>query len=100
MSTGSTPQSPVSAGLPPGVRLNDAEGILTLTNANTTLGYCRYDATGQIEYVFVNPAWRRQGLGRLLLGLVRERLGGVALEFQAPISPLGARLIEAYRRQG
>jgi GNAT superfamily N-acetyltransferase len=77
--------------------VGDAHGVLTLANANITLGYCRYDESGTVEYVFVNPAHRRQGYGRLMLSLVQERLG-TALQFEPPISPLGTRLVDSYRR--
>lgn len=81
-----------------GFEVRHTPGILTLTNANTTLGYCRYDEqSGEIEYVFVNPAWRRRGLGLRLLALVEARTGG-PLTFQAPISPLGAKLLASYQR--
>lgn len=82
--------------VPADLRVNHTPGILTLTNANTTVGYCRYGDSGEVEYVFVNPAWRRRGYGRLLLALVEQRTG-TTLRFQPPISPLGTRLIEAYR---
>lgn len=67
-------------------------GILTLTDANTTVGYCRHDDDGRIEYIFVHPAHRRRGHARRMLELVRERTGH-ALRLEPPISPLGARLL-------
>jgi GNAT superfamily N-acetyltransferase len=82
----------------PPVRINHTPGIVTLTDANTTIGYCRYDDSGAIEYVFVNTAHRRKGYARLLLGLVEARLA-VPVSFQPPISPLGERLINFYQRQ-
>lgn len=78
--------------LPPGVRVNHTPGIITITDANTTLGYCRYDDSGEIEYVFVSAPHRRRGYGRLLLRMVEERLG-VALRFRRPFSPLGECLV-------
>ncbi len=74
-------------------------GIITITDANTTLGYCRYDESGEIEYVFVSALHRRRGYGRQLLRMVEDRLG-MALRFRAPISPLGERLIRGcYNRE-
>ena len=33
----------------------ETEGIITLKNVNTTLGFARYNEKGEIEYIFVNP---------------------------------------------
>ena len=43
------------------IRINHPPGILTLTDVNTTIGYCRYNPDGEVEYIFVHPARRRQG---------------------------------------
>jgi ribosomal protein S18 acetylase RimI-like enzyme len=76
---------------------NRTPGILTLTNANTTIAYCRYDPTGKIEYLFVNSAFRRRGHARRLLEMV-EAETGETLRFEPPISPLGAHLVRSYRQ--
>lgn len=67
------------------------DGVLLIRDANTTIGYCRHTQEGDIEYIFVNPAWRRRGVGRRLLAEVERCCGrrGRPLE---PISPLGRRL--------
>lgn len=67
------------------------DGVVLIRDANTTIGYCRHTQEGDIEYIFVNPAWRRRGVGRRLLAEVERRCGrrGRPLE---PISPLGRRL--------
>lgn len=67
-----------------------ADGVVLIRDANTTIGYCRHTHDGDIEYIFVNPAWRRRGVGRRLLAEVERRCGrrGRPLE---PISPLGRR---------
>jgi GNAT superfamily N-acetyltransferase len=80
------------------MRVNHSPGIITITDANTTIGYCRYDDSGEIEYVFVSAAHRRMGYAKVLLGIVEERLA-TALRFQPPISPLGERLVGFYNRQ-
>lgn len=72
-------------------RVVHAGGILTITDVNTTIGYCRHDEHGGIEYIFVHPAYRRRGYARRMLMLVREQVGR-PLSLQPPISPLGARL--------
>ena len=77
------------------VRINRTPGILTLTDANTTIGYCRYNPDGEVEYIFVHPAHRRRGYGRYLLKLVEQAVQR-PLSFQSPISPLGRALQDAY----
>lgn len=75
-----------------GVCVRHTPGILTLTDANTTIGYCRYADDGRIEYIFVHPAHRRRGHAKRMLELVRERTRA-PLRLEAPVSPLGARLL-------
>jgi hypothetical protein len=93
-----TPAMDTAESKRPSVRINHTPGIVTITDANTTIGYCRYDESGAIEYVFVNTAHRRKGYAGMLLGIVEERLA-VPVSFQPPISPLGERLINFYQRQ-
>jgi GNAT superfamily N-acetyltransferase len=66
------------------------DGVVLIRDANTTIGYCRHTADGDIEYIFVNPAWRRRGVGRRLLAEVEQRCGRRGRPL-APISPLGRR---------
>jgi len=73
-------------------------GVITLTDRNTTIGYCRYDPAGEIEYLFVHPAHRRRGHALQMLRLVEAECG-CRLRFQPPISPLGQRLIDVYNRR-
>ena len=81
---------------PPAVRIDHTPDVITITDANTTIGYCRYEESGEIEYVFLNPAHRRKGDATLLLQIVEQRLG-TTLRFQPPISPLGRQLIDFYQ---
>lgn len=78
-----------------GLRLQRAPGILTLGDANTTIGYCRYNPDAEVEYIFVHPAWRRRGVASFLLELVEQEVQR-RLHFQPPISPLGRALVQAY----
>ena len=64
------------------------DGVALIRNANTTIGYCRFTPAGDIEYLFVNPMYRRRGHGRSLLDAVRRSAGKLG-EIQEPISPLG-----------
>ena len=78
--------------------INDTPGILTITDANTTIGYCRYNESGEIEYIFVNSAFRRKGHAKQLLKIIEARLQRT-LSFQKPISPLGKKLKDFYKTE-
>ena len=32
-----------------------SDGVYTLKNLNTTIGFVRFNENGEIEYIFVNP---------------------------------------------
>ena len=74
--------------------LVQTDGVFTLKNLNTTVGFVRFDNNGEIEYIFVNPIFRKKGLAKKLLKLVKEKTGKKII-FQQPISPLGEKLIKA-----
>lgn len=69
------------------------DGIVLLTNPNTTLGFVRFKNTGAVEYIFVQPMYRKQGLAKKLLSKVKE-LTGKDPEPEPPISPLGRKLFK------
>jgi GNAT superfamily N-acetyltransferase len=69
------------------------DGIVLLTNPNTTLGFVRFKDTGAVEYIFVQPMYRRLGLARTLLQKVKE-LTGKDPDPEPPISPLGRKLFK------
>ena len=71
-----------------------SDGVYTLKNLNTTIGFVRFNENGEIEYIFVNPIFRKKGLAKKLLKLVREKTGKKII-FKKPISPLGEKLIKA-----
>ena len=73
------------------------DGIFTLKNINTTIGFVRFSDLGEIEYIFVNPIFRNQGLAKKLLKLVRKKTGK-KLILQEPISPLGAKLLKSIKK--
>lgn len=84
--------------IPDLIRVNHTPGIITITDANTTIGYCRYDESGEIEYVFVSASNRQKGYAKKMLALAEQRLSGIK-GFQSPLSPLGRKLVESYNRQ-
>jgi GNAT superfamily N-acetyltransferase len=69
------------------------DGIITFTNPNTTLGFVRFKPTGAVEYIFVQPMYRKQGLAKKLLDKVEELTNNKAFP-EPPISPLGQFLFK------
>ena len=69
----------------------ETDGVITFKNQNTTLGFIRYDNSGEIEYIFVNPIFRKKGLAKKLLEITEQKLGKSLIP-QEPISPLGKKL--------
>ena len=74
--------------------LTQSDGVFTLKNINTTIGFVRFDDNGEIEYIFVNPIFRNQGFAKRLLKLVKQKTGK-KIVLQEPISPLGSKLINS-----
>jgi GNAT superfamily N-acetyltransferase len=72
-----------------------ASGTVLIRNANTTIGYCRFTPVGDIEYIFVNPMYRRRGHGSRLLEEVRSTTGNIGRPLE-PISPLGRQFFDSY----
>ena len=49
------------------IDLNDcklvmSDGVFTLKNINTTIGFVRFNENGEVEYIFVNPIFRKKVL--------------------------------------
>ncbi len=76
--------------------IEQIEGIITFKNQNTTLGFVRFNEEAEIEYIYVQNAYRRQGLGKKLLNLVKETTGK-EVTLQDPISSLGHQLFKSIR---
>ena len=72
--------------------LKETDGVFTLKNINTKIGFVRFNKLGEIEYIFVNPIFRKKGIAKRLLRLVKEKTKK-KLIFQKPISPLGNKLL-------
>ena len=71
--------------------ISQTDGVITFKNKNTTIGFIRFNSKGEVEYIFVNPLFRGQGLAKKLLKLTKEKVGK-ELTPQKPISPLGKKL--------
>ena len=74
--------------------LSEADGVFTLKNENTTLGFVRFNDVGEVEYIFVNPLFRKKNIAKKLLRLVQEKTQKKII-FQKPISPLGFKLLKS-----
>ena len=70
-----------------------SDGVITFKNINTTLGFVRYNADAEVEYIFVNPIFRRQGLAKKLLSIIQEKTKIKPTPLD-PISPLGEKLFK------
>ena len=70
------------------------DGVFTFKNQNTTIGFVRFNELGEVEYIFVNPLFRRRNFASKLLELVRKKTRK-RIVFQAPISPLGEKLLSS-----
>ena len=77
--------------------IKESEGVFTFKNENTTIGFVRFNEKGEVEYIFVNPIFRKQGLATKLLQLVKEKTGKKII-LQKPISPLGLKLLKSLNR--
>ena len=73
--------------------LDEADGVFTYKNENTTLGFVRFNKKGEVEYIFVNPIFRKKGIAKKLLKLVKDKTKK-KITFQTPISPLGSKLLK------
>ena len=74
--------------------IDKSDGVFTFKNLNTTIGFVRFNKLGEIEYIFVNPIFRNQGIAKKLIKLVKNQTGK-KIVFQKPISPLGSKLLKS-----
>ena len=77
--------------------LIESDGVFTLKNENTTLGFVRFNDLGEVEYIFVNPIFRKKGLAKKLLRLVSDKTQKKII-LQKPISPLGSKLLKSLEK--
>ena len=78
-------------------KLVESDDVFTFKNENTTLGFVRFNDKGEVEYIFVNPIFRKKGLAKKLLKLVKEKTGKEII-LQEPISPLGSKLLNSLNK--
>ena len=77
--------------------IKETEGVFTFKNENTTIGFVRFNEKGEVEYIFVNPIFRKQGLATKLLELVKQKTKKEII-LQEPISPLGSKLLKSLNK--
>ena len=77
--------------------LIETDGVFTLKNINTTIGFVRFNEIGEVEYIFVNPIFRKKGIATKLLQLVKQKTGKEII-LQEPISPLGSKLLNSLNK--
>ena len=77
--------------------LDESDGVFTYKNKNTTLGFVRFNEKGEVEYIFVNPIFRKKGIATRLLKLVKKKTGK-EIVLQEPISPLGSKLLNSLNK--
>ena len=77
--------------------IEETEGVFTFKNENTTIGFVRFNEKGEVEYIFVNPICRKQGLATKLLKLVKQKTRKKII-LQKPISPLGSKLLKSLNK--
>ena len=77
--------------------LIESDGVFTFKNLNTTIGFVRFNSIGEVEYIFVNAIFRKKGLAKELLRLVKEKTGKKII-LQGPISPLGSKLLNSLKK--
>ena len=51
--------------------ISESDGVITFKNKNTTIGFVRFNQKSEIEYIFVNPSFRKKGLAKQLLKLTK-----------------------------
>ena len=78
-------------------KLEEADGVFTYKNHNTTIGFVRFNDSGEVEYIFVNPLFRKKKVAKKLLKLVKDKTQK-KLVFQEPISPLGNKLLKSIEK--
>ena len=84
------------------IQINDYElietdGVFTLKNINTTIGFVRFNKIGEVEYIFVNPIFRKKGIAKKLLNLVKTKTKK-EIVLQKPLSPLGLKLLKSIEK--
>ena len=84
------------------IDLNDcklvmSDGVFTLKNINTTIGFVRFNENGEVEYIFVNLIFRKKGIVTKLLKMVKDKTGR-SIVLQKPISPLGNKLLKSLEK--
>ena len=74
-----------------------SDGVISFKNINTTLAFVRYNEAAEVEYIFVNPKFRRKGLAKKLLSIIEKKIK-IKPTPKDPISPLGEKLFKTKKK--
>ena len=74
-----------------------SNGVVTLKNINTTVGFVRYTEQAEVEYIFVNPLFRKKDIAKKLLNIVEAKTNNKPKP-QDPISLLGEKLFKKIKK--
>ena len=79
----------------PEISLSIIDDAITVKNKNTTVGYARFCREQKVlEYIFVNPAFRRKGYGKMLVRQIEHEIGGQIVP-APPLSKMGLKFFKA-----
>ena len=78
-------------------KLDEINGIFTHKNENITLGFVRFNEEPEVKYFFVNPIFRKKGIAKKLLKLVKQKTLKKII-FHEPISPKGSKLLNSLNK--
>tara|TARA_B100000768_G_scaffold122397_1_gene113272 strand:+ start:19 stop:324 length:306 start_codon:yes stop_codon:yes gene_type:complete len=82
--------------LPEGV-LDKNDGVFSYKNKNTTIGFVRFNNAGEVEYIFVNPFFRKKKIAENLLKLVKKKNTKKTC-FSKTYKPTWLKVIKIYRK--
>ena len=54
-------------------KIEETEGVFTFKNENTTLGFVRFNEKGEVEYIFVNPIFRKQRFSNKIISISKRK---------------------------
>ena len=78
-------------------KLDEINGVFTYKNANTRVGFVRFNEDAKVEYIFVNPIYRKKEIAKKILKLVKQKIGKEII-LQELVSPLGSKLLNSLNK--
>ena len=78
-------------------KLDEINSVFTYKNANTRVGFVRFNEDAKVEYIFVNPIFRKKEIVKKILKLVKQKIGEEII-LQEPVSLLGSKLLNVLNK--